>query len=133
MSGEKEITLNPARNGEELTWKLRKEQFSMDDLPLISVIIPVKNGDVWLRKLIPAILNQSLASKTEIILIDSGSTDQTKSVVRRYPVRMICIEPEEFNHGTTRNLGVKESKGKYVVMTVQDAKPVGKQMARTTS
>jgi rhamnosyltransferase len=43
--------------------------------------------------------------------------------LKNYPLRIIRIEPGEFNHGLTRNLGVREAGGKYIVMTVQDAKP----------
>ncbi|MFI5156559.1 MAG: glycosyltransferase family 2 protein [Chitinophagales bacterium] len=93
---------------------------------LISIVIPVKNGDAWLDKTMPAILGQSLMDQTELIVIDSGSTDRTKSILEKYPVKLINIPSNEFNHGATRNLGVENSTGKYVVMTVQDAKPVGK-------
>ena len=92
--------------------------------PIISIIIPVKNGDTWLPKTLDAILNQTLIAKAEIIVIDSGSTDNTLSILFKYPVRIIHIPSAEFNHGATRNLGVREAKGKYVVMTVQDAQPV---------
>ena len=91
---------------------------------LISVIIPVKNGSAWLDDTIPAILNQKISGQFEILVIDSGSTDNTLSIIEKYPIRLIQIDPEEFNHGLTRNIGVRESKGKYVVMTVQDAKPL---------
>ncbi|MBC5991611.1 glycosyltransferase family 2 protein [Pontibacter cellulosilyticus] len=93
------------------------------DKPLISVIVPVKNGDAWLDKLLQSILNQTLANRTEIIVIDSGSTDDTLSILANYSVRLISISPENFNHGTTRNMGVEYAKGEFVVMTVQDAKP----------
>lgn len=90
---------------------------------LVSVIIPVKNGDAWLGDTIPAILRQQIQGGLEIIVIDSGSTDNTLSLLKKYPVRVHPISPEEFNHGTTRNLGVTLASGKYVVMTVQDALP----------
>jgi rhamnosyltransferase len=91
---------------------------------LISIIIPVRNGGFWLRETLTAIVNQTLFSQTEIIVLDSGSTDNTFEILKQFPVRVIHIKPEEFNHGETRNVGVREAKGKYVVMTVQDAKAV---------
>jgi rhamnosyltransferase len=94
-----------------------------DKDPLVSVIIPVKNGDHWLNDTIPAILNQQFNGGLELILIDSGSTDSSLSIIAQYPVKLISIKSEEFNHGLTRNLGVNSATGKYVVMTVQDAKP----------
>jgi len=91
---------------------------------LVSVVIPVKNGESWLRETIPAILNQQLNGNIEIITIDSGSTDETISILSGYPIKLVQIKPEEFNHGLTRNLGAQLAEGKFVVMTVQDAKPV---------
>lgn len=90
---------------------------------MFSIVIPVKNGDVWLEQLLEALTQQTLFPKSEIIVIDSGSTDRSLEIIGRYPVRLIQIPPGEFNHGLTRNLGVREARGEYVVMTVQDAVP----------
>lgn len=90
---------------------------------LVSVVIPVKNGDAWLDETIPAILRQQIPGGLEIIVVDSGSTDHTLSLLDKYPVLVHRISPEEFNHGATRNLGVNLAAGKYVVLTVQDALP----------
>lgn len=87
------------------------------------MVIPVKNGDVWLEKLLDGITKQSLYGQTEVIIIDSGSTDRSLEIIGKYPFRVLEIKSEEFNHGLTRNLGAREAKGKYVVMTVQDAVP----------
>jgi rhamnosyltransferase len=91
---------------------------------LFSIVIPVKNGDCWLDKLFQKLLKQTLVDQTEIIVIDSGSTDNSLEIIKRYPVKLIQIPSAEFNHGETRNVGVREAVGKYIVMTVQDALPV---------
>jgi rhamnosyltransferase len=87
----------------------------------ISIIIPTKNAGFWLHKTLTAIVSQTLFLKSEIIIIDSGSTDNTYEILKQFPVKLLQIKPEEFNHGETRNIAVKEARGKYVVMTVQDA------------
>ena len=92
----------------------------------ISVVIPVKNGAPWLDACIHGIMQQSLFHQTEIIAIDSGSTDDSLAILEKYPIRVYTIPPAEFNHGLTRNYGVELSRGQYVVMTVQDARPVDK-------
>jgi len=89
---------------------------------LISVVIPVKNGDYWLEGVLEGLVKQTLFNRSELIVIDSGSTDRTLEILSRFPVRLVQIAPEEFNHGSTRNLGVQLARGEYVVMTVQDAK-----------
>ncbi|WP_241237921.1 glycosyltransferase family 2 protein [Pseudoflavitalea rhizosphaerae] len=90
---------------------------------LISVIIPVKNGDTWIDACIRGIMGQTLFSQCEIIVIDSGSTDGTLEALEAYPVRLYQIPPESFNHGETRNFGVSLAKGKFIALTVQDAVP----------
>jgi rhamnosyltransferase len=78
---------------------------------LISVVIPVKNGGKWLNDTLPAILNQIVAGEFEIIAVDSGSDDNSLSIIEKYPVELIKIPASEFNHGLTRNLGVQRAKG----------------------
>ncbi|MBI9061922.1 MAG: glycosyltransferase family 2 protein [Marinilabiliaceae bacterium] len=92
--------------------------------PTISIIIPVKNGIATIRQCLDAIYRQTLIDQTEVIIIDSGSTDGTLEILKQFPVRLYKILPETFNHGATRNYGVALAKGEYVVMTVQDAIPV---------
>lgn len=87
----------------------------------ISIIIPVKNGIATIRQCLDAIFAQTLIDQTEVIVIDSGSTDGTLEVLQEYPIRLYQIPPENFNHGTTRNYGVSLTKGEFIVMTVQDA------------
>lgn len=103
----------------------------LKDTPLISVVIPVKNGAATLERALQGILAQTLAERTEIIVIDSGSTDGTLDIVRGYPVRLHEIAPEEFDHGATRNLGVSLVRGEFVVMTVQDAVPADERWLAT--
>jgi rhamnosyltransferase len=69
------------------------------------------------------LFRQTLKDKLEVIIIDSGSTDGTLELLKKYPVRIHHLPPKEFNHGETRNLGIQLSKGIFVVMTVQDATP----------
>ena len=95
----------------------------MDKPILISVIIPVFNGAYWLQDTLSTIVRQTLFDKSEIIIVDSGSTDKSLEIAGRFPVRIIQIPPADFNHGETRNLGVRAAKGEFVVLTVQDAKP----------
>jgi rhamnosyltransferase len=95
----------------------------VDNPVLFSIVIPVKNGDFWLENLFQKLMEQTLFHQSEIIVLDSGSTDRSLEIISRYPVRLIKIPPGEFNHGDTRNVGAREAKGQYVVMTVQDAVP----------
>jgi rhamnosyltransferase len=93
----------------------------------ISVIIPVKNEALKIRKCIEGILSQTV-QVLEIIILDSGSTDGTIEIAEEYPlVKMIHIPAGEFNHGETRNAGIRQARGDYVLLTVGDAVSVNNQ------
>lgn len=96
----------------------------MTDQHTISVVIPVKNEAAGIAACLDGILSQTVPVQ-EILVIDSGSTDGTQEIVRGYDMaRLIEIEPGDFNHGETRNLGVRETSGDLVLFTVGDARPV---------
>ncbi len=87
----------------------------------VSVIIPTKNGERYIRDLLESLRSQTV--KAEIIVIDSSSRDRTPYIAKDYADVFVSIREEEFNHGTTRNLGVEISKGDIVVFFSQDALP----------
>ena len=90
---------------------------------LVSIVIPVKNAAPWLDSLLASILSQEGDFETELIILDSESTDETTEILKKYSVEYYSIPPGEFNHGVTRNFGASKAKGEVVVMTVQDAIP----------
>jgi rhamnosyltransferase len=89
----------------------------------VSIIIPTKNAEQYLEEQLRAISGQIDVPRTEVIIIDSGSTDGTIRLLGRHPVKLVSIKPEEFNHGATRNLGAREAEGEYLVFLTQDATP----------
>jgi rhamnosyltransferase len=89
----------------------------------ISVIIPTKNAGPEFCDTLAAIRKQ--ARESEIVVVDSGSSDGTLDIARQFRARTISIPPESFNHGETRNFGIRQSTGDFCVMLVQDAVPVG--------
>ncbi|MCK4766163.1 MAG: glycosyltransferase [Candidatus Aminicenantes bacterium] len=91
----------------------------------ISIIIPARNEEGNIGKCLQAIYEQDTPYTFEIIVIDSGSTDKTAAIAGSFPrVRLLKIEPHEFAHGKTRNLGAGKSKGDYIVFLNADAGPI---------
>lgn len=91
--------------------------------PSVSVIIPVKNEALKIRACIDGIMQQTVPVH-EIIVIDSGSTDDTVAILQSYPqVTLIEIPAASFNHGETRNLGAQKASGEFLLFTVGDACP----------
>src|SRR5690348_14898093 len=93
--------------------------------PTISVVIPTRDGAATIGALVDAVRRQRVDAGVEIVLVDSGSTDDTIRRVRDRVDRVVEVNAREFNHGVTRNVGVAASAGDLVVLTVQDAEPVG--------
>ncbi|MFR0692314.1 glycosyltransferase family 2 protein [Enterobacterales bacterium AE_CKDN230030158-1A_HGKHYDSX7] len=92
--------------------------------PTISVVIPTKNGGPLFGRVLARVLEQRIPGELEVLVVDSGSTDETLAIARQYPqVRLIEIPPQEFGHGKTRNLAVSQAKGEFVAMITQDALP----------
>ena len=89
--------------------------------PTVSVIIPVRNEAKRIRQCIEGIIRQTIPAH-EIIVIDSGSTDGTLEILAQFPeVDVVKIDSSNFNHGLTRNLGVKRATGEFCQLTVGDA------------
>lgn len=89
----------------------------------ISVIILVKNGGAYLGEVLEGVFSQKGVEAFEVVAVDSGSTDNSREILNRYPVRVEEIPPATFNHGETRNLGARLSQGTYLVYLTQDAVP----------
>lgn len=90
----------------------------------VTIVIPTKNGGPLFGQVLEGVLNQQVPWIFEVLVVDSGSTDETLSMVAKYPeVRLLRIDPREFGHGKTRNLAVAAAAGDYIAMITQDALP----------
>ncbi len=89
----------------------------------ISIVIPTKNGAPFVDSVLDSIFRQKIGTPFEVIIIDSGSKDKTLAIIKKYPINLIRIKAEEFNHGLTRNLGIEKSRCELVVLITQDALP----------
>jgi rhamnosyltransferase len=89
----------------------------------VSIVIPTRDGAATLPALLASIRAQRYEGHVEIVAVDSGSTDGTCGLLEREADAVVQIEPEKFDHGLTRNLGMARTAGPLVVLTVQDATP----------
>ncbi|MFV1984919.1 MAG: glycosyltransferase family 2 protein [Thiohalomonadales bacterium] len=83
-------------------------------LPLVSVVIPSYNGADTLRETIDSVLSQSY-SRLEILVVNDGSTDNTKEVLAAYKNRITCLDKQNGGLASARNFGMKHAKGDYIV------------------
>jgi len=100
-------------------------------MPELSVLLLTKNGASDLQRLMPALYTQQRVAPFEVIAIDSGSTDGTLDVLRRFPVRLEQIPAEDFHHSRTRNFAAGLASGNILVFLSQDAIPASDEWLAT--
>ncbi|WP_195919963.1 glycosyltransferase [Collinsella aerofaciens] len=90
----------------------------------ISVIIPTLNAEHDIEGLLTVLGRQSI-QPIEILVVDSASEDRTIELIQKHKgVRLLQIDRQDFNHGSTRDLALRESRGDFVCFLTQDAVPV---------
>ena len=87
-----------------------------------SIIIRTKNEEAWIGRCLKSVFNQS-ETDFEVIIVDSGSVDETISIAQEFPVAKI-IRIKRFLPGEALNIGIKEATGKYVVALSAHCVPV---------
>lgn len=87
----------------------------------VSVIIPVYKCNIsLLRKQINKLIKQTL-KPCEIVLIHTEDGNDISSIIDNDIINYIKITKNEFDHGKTRDMGIQNSLGDYVILMTQDA------------
>ena len=81
--------------------------------PKVSVIIPVYNGERYLRECLDSALAQTHAP-SDIVVVNDGSTDGTSDILREYSGQVIVIEQENRGQGAAINRAVANSTGELI-------------------
>ena len=88
-----------------------------------SVVVRAYNEGKHIGRLLEGIKQQNL-DDVEVILVDSGSTDNTVSIAKSYGAEIVRITPEEFTFGRSLNYGVKAACGEFIVNISAHCYPV---------
>lgn len=94
-----------------------------ENTPEISLVIRCYNEERNINQLLSGVMQQTM-NDIEIIVVDSGSSDRTLSIVARYPARILKINPDEFSFGYSLNLGCQEARGAIIVIASAHVYPV---------
>lgn len=90
--------------------------------PLVSIVVPVYNGELYIEAGLKAILQQSYRN-IEVIALDDGSKDSSYKIMQALATtdnRLKVLHHENQGAGATRNEGLNKAKGKYIVFWDSD-------------
>lgn len=85
--------------------------------PTVTVIVPVFNASATVGNVLRSLTSQSYpAESTELLFVDNGSSDNTKEIIRNYPVKLFSEHTSPSPYAA-RNLGIQNSSGRIIAFT----------------
>jgi len=89
-----------------------------------AIIIRTKNEQKYLGVVLGSLSRQTYKD-FEIIIVDSGSTDNTLAVAKKYPVKILNIAPQDFSYPFALNFGIERCEAsKYIVIISGHSVPI---------
>lgn len=88
-------------------------------MPKVSVVMPVYNGERFLRESLDSVFAQTFQD-FEVLCVDDGSTDNSAAVFEQYGVRIRVLRQKNAGQSAARNAGVILAKGQYIAFLDQD-------------
>jgi hypothetical protein len=89
----------------------------------VSVIIPVYNGENYIKDCLDSVLNQTLKD-IQIIIINDGSIDNTQNIIEeyynRYPEKIKIVNKQNEGQGKARNIGIGLAQGEFITFVDAD-------------
>ena len=122
MATRKDVT-NVNIQKEEIKSTVRAEmEEHKTSAPLVSVIIPVYNGEDYVKQCVDSVLEQTYRN-IEVICVDDGSEDATSGILQflaNKDDRVVFIQQKHLGVSAARNRGLKQATGKYVSFVEAD-------------
>ncbi|MFH1545302.1 MAG: glycosyltransferase [archaeon] len=87
---------------------------------MISVIIPTFNAEKTIKDCINSILKQKINEEIELIVVDDGSNDRTREILKSFGGKAKLIEQKHKGPAAARNNGAKNAKGEIILFTDSD-------------
>lgn len=92
-------------------------------MPEITVVIPARNASMTIRRTLEALAKQRVSTDYEVVIVDSGSTDATPSIVSESGVACLLLHNPRGEPASSRNMGVKHGSGRVLAFTDADCEP----------
>lgn len=94
-----------------------------EDLPLVSVIMPVYNAARFLKPAIDSVLNQTYWN-IELLILDDGSTDDSQQILQEYEKQdsriRVFLNGDNQGVAQVRNQGIREARGAWIALLDSD-------------
>ena len=91
----------------------------MDEINLVSVIIPFYSGSFWLDEALESVFNQTYKN-LEVILINDGSTEDINYILNKYNQKIRYYYTENNGAAAARNKGIEKASGDYIAFLDSD-------------
>lgn len=91
-----------------------------------SILLLTKNEAANIGRCLDAVFSQEQVPEFEVIVVDSGSSDGTLEILRRYPLQLHQISADGFHHARTRNLIAELAQSQYLIYLAADALPTSR-------
>ncbi|MBR4170800.1 MAG: glycosyltransferase family 2 protein [Kiritimatiellae bacterium] len=94
------------------------------DQPFASILIRAHNDETWIERTLQGVFAQRTDFLFEVLVCDDSSTDRTREIAARFPVRFIKRPDGAYKPGRTLNTLVNAAQGELVVFNNADAVPL---------
>ena len=91
--------------------------------PVCSIVIRAFNEERHLGRLLEGISRQTIQD-VQMILVDSGSTDNTVNIAKEKDVEIVSINPQDFTFGRSLNMGIKAAESDIILIASAHVYPV---------
>lgn len=91
----------------------------MDDLPTVTVIIPVYNAERFLESALNSVFSQTYSSKLQVVVVDDGSTDNSSTIAKNFP-DVHYLHQSNKGVSASRNTGLEIAKGDFIAFLDAD-------------
>lgn len=91
----------------------------MDNLPTVTVIIPVYNAERFLESALNSVISQTYSSKLQVVVVDDGSTDNSSTIAKNFP-GVHYLHQSNKGVSASRNAGLEIVKGDFIAFLDAD-------------
>ena len=88
-------------------------------MTIVSVVIPTFNREVLIQRALHSVIKQQNV-RTEIIVVDDGSTDNTEQVIREKFKSVKYLKKNNAGVSSARNVGIKNANGNFIALLDSD-------------